>query len=177
MKLILKPLFLFALAACTAIGARANGEAARTLSKLNNTEFRTNLLDEIPQTENWTVYKETSTFRIEYKFQECNSSEEMGYRNMNVIFFRFTNLTRKNIELTWVRELYVDGECANCDELDHPEHAMSLQLKPKEIVAGHPDFRNDALGIPANFIKLVKGMSGSKVTNFELINLEAKVIK
>ena len=176
MKLLVKPLFLFALAATTAIGARANGEAARSFSKLS-TDLESNLLDEITETGEWTVYKEIPSVRIEYRFQECNSKEVMGYHNTNVVFFRFTNLTRKKIELTWISELYFNGECANCKNQDHPEYHRSLTLKPREVIEGNPDFRDDNLSIPSNFIKKVEGMSDSKLTDFKFVNLEAKVIR
>jgi hypothetical protein len=177
MKTIVKTLILLVLVMSSSLAARAEGEVARNESKIDITRVRTTLYDQIARLTTWTIFKELSSVKIEYKFQECNSTVLGGFKNLNMVFFKFTNRTSKNIEVSYMRELYFDGECSNCDKLDRDDNQFTVALGPNEVKEGNCDSQERGLSIPANFIKLVQGMSGTELTDFKLINLETKVIK
>ena len=177
MKIIVNHLTLLVLVMSASLSASANCEDARSASELDLTKIRTALNEDVARVETWTVFKALSSVKIEYKFQECNSTVQGGFKNLNMVFFRFTNLTNSNIEVSYMRELYFDGECTNCDKLERDDNHFTVALGPKEVKTGNCDSQEEGLSIPANFIRLVQGMSGTELTDFKLINLETKVIK
>ncbi|MBD3637395.1 MAG: hypothetical protein HUJ25_08590 [Crocinitomicaceae bacterium] len=177
MKTIVKPLILLVLVISFSLTGRAINKTSRSESNLDRTSVRKTLNDEIIQTSEWTVYKDYGSILIEYKFSECHTTVDGGYDNLNVALLRFTNLTKKKLEVTWSTEYYFDGECTNCDNIDSEEHAFSIILDSKEVKEGQCDTVERGLGIASNFIKLYPGMTETKLTNFKLVNLQTKVIK
>jgi hypothetical protein len=134
--------------------------------------------DNIERTDVWTEYRTFGGIKIEYRFQECDSQEPGMFKNMNVVFFRFTNNTSNKLELTWSTELYFDESCVNCDKIERDEYAHSVKLDANQIIEGNCTTKSQTdLYINANFIKLSPGMSGTKLTNFNLVNLQAKAWK
>ena len=134
--------------------------------------------DNIEITDVWTEYRTFGGIKIEYRFQECDSQEPGMFKNMNVVFFRFSNNTSNKLELTWSTELFFDGSCVNCDKIERDEYANSIKLDANQVVEGDcSSIAEFDLYIKANFIKLSPGMSGTKLTNFNLVNLQAKAWK
>ena len=167
------PILLLLLAV---IPASANAYTAKTSHKSIQAEYASTL-DDIERVSTWTVFKELSSVKIEYKFQECNSTVQGGFKNLNVVFFKFTNLTSNSITVSYVKELYFDGECVNCHKLEKADYKHTIELGPNEVKEGNCDSRESGLYISANFINLVPGMSGTQLTDFKFVNLETKVIK
>ena len=177
MKFLVKPLLLLTVAVTTVTGAKAIGEAVRSESLIQHNDFRAEILNDVERVQDWTVYRELPAVKIEYKFEACDSHSDMGYNNTNVILLRFTNLTKNKIQVSWANELHFDGECVNCDKLEDPEYKNVLILKSKEVKEGDCFNRDRTVTIAADFIKLYPGMSGTKLTDFSLANLEVTIIK
>lgn len=123
----------------------------------------------------WTEYSTVDGIKIEYKFQECNSNK---VRNQVLVLFKFTNTTNTNKSISWVTKKWRDGNCSNCHRIDNPEYAHSLTIDANSSVEGDCQSKtNKALYIFSNFVKLSPGMSDSKLTNFELIDIQTQTLK
>ncbi|MDX2359744.1 MAG: hypothetical protein QNK23_02980 [Crocinitomicaceae bacterium] len=126
------------------------------------------LKDIEPVTE-WTEYALMDGVRIEYKYQRCDDAD---VKNQVLILFRYTNLTDATIELSWKTKIFMNNECINCHRLENDEYAFHLQLLPNEVKAGDGTSKRDKrMYIFSNYINLAPGMSGKKLTDFEIIEL------
>ena len=134
-------------------------------------------LEDITISNDWVEYTKIGGVVIEYRFEECNSTDEMGYHNTKIVVFRFTNKTNKKVKVSWSNRLFYNGECTTCKNEEHPEHAHFVELEPNSTVEGSCDKRDSNLTIPSNFIIKYPGMSDTKLTNFELINLNVDILK
>lgn len=135
------------------------------------------MTDDIIESSEWVEYAKIDGVVIEYRFEGCNSSEEMGYHNTNTVFFRLVNRNAKSVTVSWTTKLFFNGECSNCEKLERSEYQHSVELGSKETIEGNCDSRNSDISIPANFIIKYPGMSDTKLTNFELINLRVETQK
>lgn len=161
----------FMIVLLVAFTARANDIAAKSTSVINT-------LEDIERVDTWTSYKEFGGIKIEYKFQDCHSEDLDKFRNLTVVLFRFTNTTNQKLELSWSTELFMDGECVNCDKINSDESKYSVKLDAKQVIEADCTSKNDrSLYIAANFIKLAPGMSGTRLTDFNFINMKTSVWK
>lgn len=156
----------------------AGGLSGKSNSIFLNLQESQFIANDIERVEEWTDYKEFGGIKIEYKFQDCHSEDVTMFRNLTLVFFRFTNTTNQKLELFWSTEISMDGECVNCDKTDREDHKFSLKLDAQQVIEGNCYSKNNrALYIAANFIKLSPGMSGTRLTNFNFINLKTSVWK
>ena len=125
-------------------------------------------VDISPQYE-WTEYITINGIWIDYKFQECNNAD---VRNQVLVLFRYSNLTNEAQELSWKTKIFMDNECVNCEKLENTENNHTLVLMPNEVREGDGTSKQDKrMYIFSNFIDLVPGMSGRKLTDFEIVDL------
>lgn len=130
------------------------------------------VLDIVP-VNNWTEYETIDGIKIEYIFQDCNSQ---SVSNQTLVLFRFTNTTDKEVTFTWKTKTFRNGVCSNCARLENSEYFQELNLSPGQVFEGDCSSKVDKRGyIFSNFINKSPGMSDSKLTDFEFV--EVKVIK
>jgi hypothetical protein len=132
----------------------------------------------LPPTNNitteWQEYLNKDGVLIEYRM-EAVYSRDYG-REVNMLFFRFTNTTNEIKDCSWSLQIERDNKCYNCDENQNYENIFNLLLNPKETNEG--DLSNlttrPELHVFGHFVKLVPGMTDDKLTGFEFINLTIK---
>jgi hypothetical protein len=127
------------------------------------------ILDIEPVAE-WTEYETVDGVKIEYVFQECNSQ---SVSNQTLVLFRFTNTTNKAVTINWKVKTFRNGSCSNCQSLNKAEFLRSLDLESGEVYEGDCSSKMDKRGyVFSHFIIKTPGMSDSKLTDFELIEIE-----
>ncbi|MEX1000474.1 MAG: hypothetical protein WDZ35_00010 [Crocinitomicaceae bacterium] len=131
-------------------------------------------VDKIAYSEDWKEYQQFDGIKVEYKFAECNNE---NVRNQVLVLFRFTNTTNEKRSISWMAKVWRNGKCVNADKVDDPEHNYSVTLSPGEVISGTTDSKaNKSLYLFSNFIKLVPGMTNSKLTNFEFVNTSVTIL-
>lgn len=125
-------------------------------------------------TTEWQEYLFKDGILIEYRMETVSSRDYD--REVNMLFFRFTNTTDETKDCSWSLQIERGNECYNCDDNQNYENIFNLLLNPKETNEG--DLSNltsrPELHIFGNFVKLAPGMTDEKLTGFELINLTIK---
>ena len=76
--------------------------------------FTTLKLEASSQNE-WTSYLENDTIKIEYKYQNCNYTEQF---NSEYLILKITNNTNNQIIVTWEELLWIDNSCINCETVN-----------------------------------------------------------
>lgn len=147
--------------------------AGQRISELSKSAFSSS--EKIEQVYDWTEYTTFGEIKIDYKYEECNSS---SVKNQILVLFRFTNLTSQKKNLSWTLEVYRNDECVNCSRIENPEYSHELTLEANEVVQGSCNSKeNKALYVFGNFVKLSPGMSDQKLTGFKFINLQSSVVQ
>ena len=121
----------------------------------------------------WETYFENDTLKIEYKYQNCEYTEQF---NNEFVIFRISNLTDNPLTVEWNEQLWYDENCINCEQVSD-EFRTNLLLKAKEILQGDCN-PNDSLRIFKKFTEKLEDMPGvnkiTDLTKFELTNLKIK---
>lgn len=129
-------------------------------------------IDDITFSEEWTEYTTLNGVKIEYRMKQCEGPKMPA---QNLLLFRFTNTTDKEVTVTWKSKEFRNGECWNCDHIDNPEYAHSITLNAGEVVEGDGKSKdNKNVYVFGNFIKLVPGMTEQTLTNFEFTDLSVR---
>lgn len=124
---------------------------------------------DIEPTSTWTEYMSIDGVTIEYVFQECNSEL---VSNQTLVLFRYTNTTDHEVMLTWKLKIFMNDECYNCARIENEEYSRSITLAPGEVFTGDCTSKMDKRGyVFSHFINKVPGMSDSKLTGFEFVNV------
>ena len=114
----------------------------------------------------WQVYVQHESFKIEYKFVNCDPA--MGYDNESVLL-RVTNLTGNKIQLTWINNNFYDKVCNSCNYPN--EYFNELSLAPNQQLEGACDIYADKkLKIFSKFND-VNYSKGKQLTSFKLADL------
>ncbi len=120
--------------------------------------------------EDWESYVTTPDFSIEYRLESCDSN---ALSNQAVVLFRFTNLTDQPQTISWNKQIWRNGSCSNCHDLDSPEGAFKVYLLPHETIEGDCSSKDTkALYIFRNFMALTPGMSKQTLTGFRFLSLK-----
>ncbi|HLP55712.1 MAG TPA: hypothetical protein VK151_11810 [Fluviicola sp.] len=120
--------------------------------------------------ETWEKYVTAPGFTIDYRLDNCDTG---SLSNQAIVLFRFTNLTDQSQTISWNKEIWRNGSCSNCHDLDSPEGAFKVHLLPHESIEGDCSSKNTkALYIFRNFIQLTPGMSNQTLTGFRFQNLK-----
>ena len=129
-------------------------------------------VDGIVLSEDWTEYTTLDGVKIEYRMKLCES-ETM--RAQNLLLFRFTNTTNKELTVSWIGKEYRNDKCWNCDRLEDEDFAHTITLAPGEVLEGDGTTKdNKHVYVFGNFIKFVPGMLEQTLTNFEFSNLSVR---
>ncbi len=125
---------------------------------------------EIEVVSEWTEYKTIDGIKIEYKFQAFESGT---FRNQSLVLFRFTNTTSEDKSMTWVTEEYRNGDCYNCHRIEDSEYSRTITLTSGQVLEGTgADVTKTEEYLFSNFVKLVPGMSNTRLTDFKFVNVE-----
>ena len=117
----------------------------------------------------WTEYMSIEGVTVEYVFRECNSEL---VSNQTLVLFRYTNTTNQEVTLNWKLKTFRNNECSNCARLQNEEYSRSITLAPGEIFTGDCTSKIDKRGyVFSHFINKVPGMSDSKLTDFEFVDI------
>lgn len=128
---------------------------------------------ETAQPENWENYVTTPNFTIDYRLESCDSD---ALSNQAVVVFRIVNLADQSQTISWNKELWRNGTCSNCHDLDSPEGSFKVNLLSNESIEGDCSSKdNKALYIFRNFIELTPGMSKQTLTGFRLLNVAGEL--
>jgi len=127
------------------------------------------LLGFTSQEEHWNVYFENDQVRIETTSFRCTSPQN-GTDN-NFILLRIANKTSKSIEVSFLREIWYDGVCSNCNSTS-PEYLHKLTFAPGETKEGSCDSEK-ALKI---FQNMPAGFTKRTLSHFEIKDLVVKTL-
>ncbi|MCB9225192.1 MAG: hypothetical protein R2780_03110 [Crocinitomicaceae bacterium] len=123
----------------------------------------------------WTQFNVYGSVKVEYRIQECTSGR---FVNSNMVFFRFSNLSSKNIAFKFRREVYHDGKCDNCHEIDSDEHLFEVKLAANEVIEADPaTITNNAFYVFSNWARLVPGMTQVELNGIKLVGVESSILK
>lgn len=118
----------------------------------------------------WTEYKTASGVKIEYKKAECHQG---FFDNQAIVLLKFTNTNNYNVSISWFTERHRNNSCVNCHKVNDPENTYMLEVNANEIVAGDCEkSMTKNLYIFDHFIDKAPGMSDSRLTQFELQNIQ-----
>lgn len=132
-------------------------------------------VDDLEPTSEWQTYKTFDGVQVEYRLARCGDGIEL--REQHLLLFRFTNTTNQAKSISWTMKMFRDGECYNCDRIERDEYKHTLNLEANETIEGDctiETIRNQALCTHDNYIKHVPGMAGTRLTNFELIDVTVR---
>jgi hypothetical protein len=114
----------------------------------------------------WVTYAETSSFRIEYVFVDCDPNSGLDYE---AVFLRVTNLTGTPIVLSWHADLFYDEDCKTCGK---DEYDRSISLGANEMKEAGCEIESiQKLRIFSKFTDAVYS-KGAQLTAFQLSNLQ-----
>jgi hypothetical protein len=91
------------------------------------------LVDDIELSDNWTEYLTFDGVKIEYKMKQCGGDK---MRAQNLLLFKFTNTTEKDLTISWVTKEFRNGECWNCERMYGGDFSHSLTLVAGETIEG-----------------------------------------
>lgn len=144
-----------------------------SFSSMAQETIHTSLVDlETTHPENWENYLTTPNFTIDYRLESCDSN---ALSNQAVVLFRIANLSDRSQIISWNKQLWRNGACSNCHDLDSPEGVFKVNLLPHESIEGNCSSKDSkALYIFRNFIELTPGMSKQTLTGFRLMSVKGE---
>ena len=123
--------------------------------------FSTNLIGS--NQDEWNIYFENDTVKIEYTYQLCDFSSTA---DQEVVIFKFTNLTNKNISVKYKANIWHNDICINCDQ--NEEGFYTIQIASNEVVLFDcHDKWNDEV-IFSGFVSIKEKTNYKSLTKFEL---------
>ena len=146
-----------------------------SLFGMSNQDFSTPvnaLTEDLEMPDEWTEYKTIDGIKIEYKMKRC---EGENMRAQNLLLFKFTNTTDRELTISWVNKEFRNGECWNCEQMYGGDFNHSLTLAAGEVIEGDGTTKeNKEVYIFGNFIKHVPGMMEQTLTSFELVDVAVR---
>ena len=131
--------------------------------------FNISTYAELPN--NWTKYYSDNDVKIEYQYMNCEYSDRF---NQEFVILKMTNLTNKNLSISWVNESWYDKKCINCSENRTDEASNEVLIPANQVLVGDCDMQ-DNLRIFSKFSDRIENMPGIKkivkLTKFKLKNI------
>ena len=119
----------------------------------------------------WETYFENDTVKIEYKYQNCEYTEQF---NNEFLIVKISNLTNSELILEWKEELWYDDNCINCESVSN-EFNKTVTIQKNTTIEGDCLTPN-ALRIFSKFTEDLTDMPGIDkiiiLTDFQLKNLK-----
>ena len=123
---------------------------------------------------NWTSYYSDNEVKIEYQYTDCQFLESF---NQEFVIFKITNLTNKQVNVSWNNESWYDKKCINCNDDKDGESFNEVSINPNQIVIGDC-YTQNSLRIFSKFSDKLENMPGVnkivKLTKFKLQNINIK---
>ena len=114
------------------------------------------------------TYFSNNSLSVEYAVQECDPRH--GY-DAEYVLLRFTNKTKKQIDLSWYMDKYYNEVCNSCKYPD--EYYFELSLGANEVLEGTCDIECDfRLKIFSKFIDPQYTGRKARLTSFQLNQLQ-----
>lgn len=117
-------------------------------------------------TNEWKSYYSDNSVQIFYRYTDCHDDTN-GIHQQKVVF-RFVNLTNKNIEVSFAKQLVYSNQTAS--GADKP---FSLSLLPKQTVEGTCNEKNKTLFSYAKQLNT----NCAQLQEFKLTNITVKIIQ
>ena len=125
-------------------------------------------------TDNWTNYYSDNEIKIEYQYLNCEYSDRF---NQEFVILKITNLTNKQVSVSWNNESWYDEECINCSEDNANEYFNEILINANQFVTGNCSTQN-SLRIFSKFSDSLANMPGVKrivkLTKFKLQNINIR---
>jgi hypothetical protein len=112
---------------------------------------------------NWKIEFQNNEIKVESAIVKLVQPQD-GITH-EIVIFRYTNLTQKNISLSFNRSSYYGNVCYGCDG---KESQFKLDLKPLETIEYKEGERNKTFYL---FSKDLKGTIKKELSKFEIINI------
>jgi len=112
---------------------------------------------------NWKIEFQNSEIKIESAI--VNLTQPKDGISHEIVIFRYTNLTQKNISLSFNRSSYYGNVCYGCDG---KESQFKLDLKPGQALEYKEGERNKTFYL---FSKDLKGTIKKELSKFEITNI------
>jgi len=123
---------------------------------------------------NWTDYYSDNEIKIEYQYLNCEYSDRY---NQEFVILKITNLTNKQISVSWNNESWYDEKCINCSEDNANESFNEILINANQFVTGSCSTQNN-LRIFSKFSDSLANMPGVKkivkLTKFKLQNINIR---
>jgi len=112
---------------------------------------------------NWKIEFQNNEIKVESAIVKLVQPQD-GITH-EIVIFRYTNLTQKNISLSFNRSSYYGNVCYGCEG---KESQFKLDLKPLETIEYKEGERNKTFYL---FSKDLKGTIKKELSKFEIINI------
>ena len=112
---------------------------------------------------NWKIEFQNSEIKVESAV--INSTQPKDGISHELVIFRYTNLTQKNISLSFTRRSYYGNVCFGCDG---KEPQFKIELKPGQSLEYSEGERNKLFYL---FSKDLKGTIKKQLSKFEITNI------
>lgn len=118
----------------------------------------------------WHLLKEDQGIAINYKFEVCDQFDRQVAKY--ILKIDNTNNVQKTID--FAMEMYVNGDCSNCDRIERDEYHSTFVLEPNGMIEGVCGENNKQLEYFSHYTVLVAGMSGKHLTDLKIVNLSVE---
>tara|TARA_B100000989_G_scaffold64729_1_gene44827 strand:- start:5539 stop:5997 length:459 start_codon:yes stop_codon:yes gene_type:complete len=120
----------------------------------------------------WKVLYEDDKLMIESKNVNCEYNDAF---DQNYIFLKFSNLTEKNIIVSYYTKLWYNDECINCEN-KKPEFHKKFKIREKGFIESDCNEKQNQSKIFVKFSLPMDQMPGINkayaLTNFEITNIK-----
>lgn len=129
-------------------------------------------VNDLEPADSWQEYTTYEGIKVEYRMKRCGGE---GMRDQNRVLLRFTNTTTNSVTFSWKTKIWRDEQCTNCDRIDRSENQFELTLDAGQTIEAQGTRREDpSLYIFDNFVKHVPGMTKTRLTNFEFVDMNVR---
>jgi len=112
---------------------------------------------------NWKIEFQNSEIKVESAI--VNLTQPKDGISHEIVIFRYTNLSKKNISLSFNRSTFYGNVCYGCDG---KESQFKLDLKPGQTIEYKEGERNKTFYL---FSKDLKGTIKKELSKFEITNI------
>jgi hypothetical protein len=122
----------------------------------------------------WKLETEIDGVRIETKTVDCMNTN-LGF-DRELILLKFTNLTDKELQISYDLELFTNSTCITCDRM--PEYHYQINLSANETIEGNCYNVNlNHLKIFSHFLDSRFRNEADEITSFHFENIIVSEIK
>ncbi len=105
---------------------------------------------------NWITYYTDKDIKIEYQYIDCEYPNQF---DQEFVILKIKNLTKKDLTVSWQKEVWYDKKCLNCSDQSDNEVFNNVFLKKNQILTGNCKDQNH-LRIFSKFSEKIENMPG-----------------